>query len=318
MISPMAKQMFRHTNSKYFMRKLLVITIVAAITVVIWKAQSNRLRAIEVQNERLTSVVAELGGRSAKAKTARQSAEKKLAELRMERRERDALVAGTGPQTEKSSAPPEPDPSRHGGWPQSADFFYLPKEYLTNVSYKLFNGGQLTDEGAGLFGMTPAERQTTDKLFDDLVDKFHSVELSRMTATDPPEGWVAPPGAGSANHFDSGLIYNIPDLTDDLNAARTDFLNQLQQTVGGSRADLIASAASSYLADNLNDLGTGNRTVGFLWQPEADGSHSLWFAASGTGYGAGSFQLVTPDLDPNSQIAYYGRLLGVQLPQESP
>jgi hypothetical protein len=300
------------------MKRLLIITITTAITVVLWKAQAVHLRSFAVQNERLASVVAELESRAARAKADRKSAEERLAELRVEVRRRDALIAATGQQNDNNSTPPAPDPSRHGGWPQSSAFFFLPKEYLTNISYKLFNGGQLTDEGASLFGMTPAERQTTDKLFDDLVDKFHSVELSRMIATDPPEGWVAPPGAGSANHFDSGLIYNIPDLTDDLNAARTDFLNQLQQTVGGSRADLIASAACSYLADNLNDLGTGNRTVGFLWQPEADGSHTLWFAAAGTGYGAGSFQLVTPDVDPNSQIAYYGRLLGVQLPQKSP
>lgn len=300
------------------MKKLLIITIVAVATAIMWKAQAPRLRSIVVQNERLESVVTELERRSERAKAARKSGEERLAELRSEVRQRDALAAAASPQNDNNSAPPDPDSSRHGGWPKAADFFYLPKEYLTNVSYKLFDGGQLTDEGASLFGMSPAERQVTDKLFDDLVDKFRRVEISQMTPTDAPEGWTSPPGTPSANHFDSGLIYNIPDLTDDLNAARADFLNQLQQSVGGARADLIAAAASSYLADNLNDLGTGNRTVGFLWQPEADGSHSLWFAAAGAGYGEGSFQLVSPDLDPNSQTAYYARLLGVQLPQKSP
>jgi hypothetical protein len=300
------------------MKHLLIITIIAAISIPLWNGQSTRLHAVQLQNQRLAAAVAELDDRAARAKANRTSAEKTLAELRSELGRRNSAMASASPQMDNNAAPPEPDPSRHGGWPQSAEFFYLPKEYLTNVSYKLFDGGQLTDEGAYLFGMSLSERQATDKLFDDLVGQFHSTEISRMAQVDPPEGWVAPPGAGSVNHFDSDLIYNIPDLTGDIDAARTGFLNQLQQTVGGSRADLIVSAASSYLVDNLNDLGTGNRRVGFLWQPEPDGGHSLWFAAAGTGYGAGSFQLVTPDLDPNSQIAYYARLFGVQLPQKSP
>ena len=77
------------------MKRLLIITITTAITVVLWKAQAVHLRSFAVQNERLASVVAELESRAARAKADRKSAEERLAELRVEEmciRDRAPLV----------------------------------------------------------------------------------------------------------------------------------------------------------------------------------------------------------------------------------
>jgi hypothetical protein len=193
----------------------------------------------------------------------------------------------------------------------------LPKQYLTNAGYQLLNAGQLTDEAAALLGMSPTERESADNAVGDLLDQFRRLEIQRMEPVAPPAGW----GVGGSKSmgalgspFDSALTYRIPDLSEDLSAAQTDFAGRLQQILGPSRADLVAGAAESYVRQNLDDLGTGERIVGFVWQPEADGTHSLWYAAADARHGEGAFQRVGTDLDPNSQTAYYARLFGVQLP----
>jgi hypothetical protein len=194
----------------------------------------------------------------------------------------------------------------------------LPKQYLTNVSYQLLKGDHLTDEAAALLGMSVAERESTDKSFADLTDQFHRTEIQRMQQVDPPAGWVtvgdaSPPGFLK---FASALTYHIPDLTDEMNSTQTSFMDQLQQNLGASRAQIIASAADSYLRQNMSDLGAGERTVGFAWSPENDGTQSLWYAVADARNGEGAFQRVDANLDPNSQIAYYARLFGVKLPEQ--
>ena len=183
--------------------------------------------------------------------------------------------------------PIDPDPLHQGGWPQKAAFFYLPKQYLTNVSYRLLQGGRLTDEAAALFGMSAADRDSTDKAFDELVDQFHRAQIQRMEQVPPPSGWMigADSSAPHALNFDSALTYRIPDLTDDINSARTTFSDQLQQTLGPCRAQIIASAADSFFSQNMDDLQAPQHTIGFAWASESDGTHSLWYAVADARHG---------------------------------
>ena len=179
------------------------------------------------------------------------------------------------------------------------------------------SGGQLTDEAAALLGMSPTERESADTAFGDLLGQFRRVENQRMEPVAPPAGWLA--GASGSTRapsptFDSALTYHIPDLSKDISAAQNVFLAQLQQSLGASRADIVASAADSYLRQNMDDLGAGDRIVGFVWMPESDGTHSLWYAAADARKGEGAFQRVGEDLDPNSQTAYYAQLFGIKLP----
>jgi hypothetical protein len=300
------------------MKKLFIITLVCGLAACVWKHQHLLLRELQFQNQQLSAAAAELTERMSKADAARQSSEEKLASLRRERASRlTASKDAAAPERDAQASPPAPpDPSHQGGWPAEAAFFYLPKQYLTDVSYRLLNGDQLTDEAAALLGMSASERQAADKAFADLTDKFHRAEIQNMAQVDPPAGWVtAGNSAGpSAGQFDRALTYHIPDLTDEMNSAQTAFVDQLQQDLGPSRAQIIASAADSYLRQNMSDLGAGDRTVGFAWEPESDGTQSLWYAVADARNGEGAFQRVDPNLDPNSQIAYYARLFGVRLP----
>jgi hypothetical protein len=302
------------------MKKLLIIAVVCGLAACLWKHQRLLLREVQIQNQRLAAAAAELKERALRADTARQSAEGKLASLRNELASRAATASEGAPNEagHEVTQTAEPDPSHQGGWPPNADFFYLPKEDLTNVSYKLFNGGQLTDEAAALFGMSAAERESTDKAFAGLTDQFHRSEIQSMQQVDSPAGWVTAgnSSAPSGVNFESALTYHIPDLTADMNSAQTSFQDQLQQTLGASRAQIIESAADSFLRQNMSDLGAGERTVGFAWEPESDGTQSLWYAVADARNGDGSFQRVDANLDPNSQIAYYARLFGVRLPSQ--
>jgi hypothetical protein len=300
------------------MKKLLIIAAVCALASGLWMHQRLLLLEVHVQNQRLAAAAAELKERALRASTARQSAEGQLASLRQELGARVAAASDVAPREADLEATQTagPDPERQGGWPSNAAFFYLPKQYLTNVSYRLLNGGQLSDEAAALFGMSAAERDSTDKAFADLTGQFHRAEIQRMEQVEPPAGWVTAgnSSAPSAMNFDSALIYHVPDLTEVMNSAETAFSDQLQQTLGASRAQMIDSAADSFLRQNMSDLGAGERTVGFAWEPESDGTQSLWYAVADARVGEGSFQRVDANLDPNSQIAYYARLFGVKLP----
>ncbi len=302
------------------MKKLFIIAAVCGLASCLWIRQRLLPRDVHIQNQRLAAMAAELKTRASRAEAARQSARRQLAGLRHQPGSRAAAapdLAAHAPGLELTP-PIDPDPLHQGGWPQKAAFFYLPKQYLTNVSYRLLQGGRLTDEAAALFGMSAADRDSTDKAFDELVDQFHRAQIQRMEQVPPPSGWMigADSSAPHALNFDSALTYRIPDLTDDINSARTTFSDQLQQTLGPCRAQIIASAADSFFSQNMDDLGAGQHTIGFAWASESDGTHSLWYAVADARHGEGAFQRVDANPDPNSQIAYYARLFGVPLPAE--
>jgi hypothetical protein len=299
------------------MKKLFLIALVSAMTFFAWRYQRPAFESLRIQNERLTAVVAEFKERAQRAQSAQETADQQLTVLRDELNSRRAAAPDQVNQNPAPRAVPPPDPAHQGGWPSGAGFFYLPKQYLTNTSYELLSGGQLTDEAGALLGMSPAEREASDNSFGELLDQFRRVEIQRMEPVAPRANWsigasgsARAPGMG----FDSALTYRIPDLSKDISAAQAAFSGLLHQDLGASRADIVASAADSYLRQNLDDLGAGDRIVGFVWMPESDGTHSLWYAAADARKGEGAFQRVGEDLDPNSQTAYYAQLFGIRLP----
>jgi hypothetical protein len=78
--------------------------------------------------------------------------------------------------------------------------------------------------------MSPAERESTDKAFGELLDQFRRAEIQRMEPVAAPAGWLA--GAANAPRapgmsFDSALIYHIPDLSGDIPNSQTAYYAQL-------------------------------------------------------------------------------------------
>ncbi len=238
-------------------------------------------------------------------------AEERETQLAAELKQREAVLASRP----KSASAAQgfvvtpPDPNHQGGWPANADYFYLPKNQLTNAGFRLVAGGHLTEETARLFGMSAAERSAVDTALRDMTSQFRTAEASKMKTVDAPPEW-----GGPGFNFDSALVYQIPSLAAEADSARQALASQLDQTLGAGRSQALQQIADSYLRDQLDDLGSGDRTVAFLWELERDGSHSLWYGLSDARHGAGSFQRVPDKVDPDSQIAYYAALFGVQLP----
>jgi hypothetical protein len=299
------------------MKKLIIAAAVFGIAAGLGIRQHSRLAALTQQNRQLTAEAGELKSRAQRATAARLSADQKFADLRHDLR---ATLIVT-PNSAEAGTPgvPPPDPSHQGGWPRDAAYFYLPKEYLTNVSYNLLNGDRVTDEAAALLGMTSAERESVNRSFGDLLSKFRLLEIERMQQVPPPEGWLGTGGGTNPSmlNFSSALVYKVPDLGADLATAQAGLSQQLQQILGDSRAQVMQAATDAHLRQNMDDLGAGERTVGFVWNTESDGSKSLWYAIADARNGEGSFQRVPTDLDPNSQTAYYAKLMGVKLPGQN-
>jgi hypothetical protein len=302
------------------MKKLVILLSLALLAGLVWTRQHARRQAIEKQNGRLTIIAEELAQRVERSAAARQSAEQRLAELRAELAAREAAAASK--QTSALALPSptvEPDPARQGGWPAGASYIYLPKSFLTNVSCRFWDGERLTEEAGSLLGLTVAEREKVSQAFSDLIGQFRRLEVERMESVAPPSEWAPSPlpGAPAGNGFDAALAYRIPSLAPDLESARGLFSQELQRSLGPFRAQLVEEATTSQLRRRLDDLGAGERIVAFLWQPERDGRHSLWYgiADSRQGTGARFFRVETGEqMAPNSQVAYYARLFGVKLP----
>jgi hypothetical protein len=209
-----------------------------------------------------------------------------------------------------------PDPNRNGGWVISQGFFYMPKTNLAAVKYRPIEGNSLTDEAAALFGLAPAERHAVNRAISSLFEGYRKTEGAAMKPVEIPAGWVGQ-AESSAIHFDSGVAMQIPDLSDKLKDLRADFSQHIDRTLRDpARAQSLEEALDRHFDQQFDDLGRGQRTIAFMWQPEKDGTKSLWYGIASARDGEGSFSRVPANLDPSSQMAYYASLLGVQLPVE--
>jgi hypothetical protein len=296
------------------MKNLLLILLTAALTAFVWAWQHSRVSSVVRENETLAARLQELEARAQQADSVRQAAERRSDELhaRITAREASLAPAATVTNPVLREAVAQPDPARQGGWPAGAAYLYLPKQYLTNAQYKLLDGGRLTDEAATLLGMSAVERSTVDQFFSELSNRFRQLELGSMKRIELPQGWE---GGLMGAKLESAVIYQVPDLATDVEAARQQFSQWLQQSLGASRGQLLDQAASAFFRQHLDDLGAGDRTIGFLTATERDGSQALWYATADARHGDGSFQRVMPNVAPDSQIAYYASLFGVPLPK---
>lgn len=165
----------------------------------------------------------------------------------------------------------------------------------------------MTDESAALFGMNSSERIGTDAAINKLFSGFRQLELDRMRTIDPPDSWKNF-SLGGITRVENVVAYDIPELAASANKLAESFKTELQTLLGPNRAQSFQEAIDAYTLDQLDDLGREARRVGFVWADEG-GETSLWYAT-----GDGNFQRVPNDVSPDSQIAYYATLFGVDLP----
>jgi hypothetical protein len=291
------------------MNRLLIAAAIISVGVLVFVSQHHRRSVIEKQNVQLASMAGVLKKRLEENSRARAFAEQKLRPLQ------DDLAArqSARPQPSREAAPPPvpnpPDPAHQGGWPQNADYFYLPKTFLSQASFQVLNQQQLSDESASLFNLTSPEREEINRAIADLFSQLRSAESERMQLIDLPEEWSHGP-------FASGVAYHIPSFSSDVAAWRQTLQQRLDTIVGPERSQLLGAGLDDHLREDWNDLGEAERTVGFVWHPESNGTSSLWYAIKDQRYGAGTFRRYLPGGRDEPTFRHYADLFGVELPKQ--
>lgn len=294
------------------MKKIVIILLSTAVAALFWAQQSRERQRLELENQWLSMLTNDLSRRITISENHLSKHLDRPSRLKQEiaRLQRAFNEAQAQRVLEPSIPEPLPDPERLGGWPEETDYLYFSKLHLSNVDYKLLAGDRLTEEAALLMGMSSEEQESVNSALSDLLGRFGQLEIESMEQIELPASW----GANDLVEVEFSLSYRIPDLQDAMQEERKLFSQQIEQILGPSRAVLLREASDSYLRQNVDDLGNGERTVGFFWEPNDNGEHSIWYGISGERYGQGTFNRISEDFNPDSQMAYYARLFGVTLP----
>ena len=292
------------------MKKLLIVGTVACVALLVFNMQHHRRVLIEKQNAQLVSMAATLQKRSEESSRRQAAAEARLHSLETELPIRETSQTEASRNEIERAVPIPPDPSHQGGWPKGADYFYLPKTFLQQASFQMMNEQRLTEETAKIYNLSEPERMEVDRAIGDLFAQLRSAESERMELVDLPDEWCH-------GQFASGIAYHIPAFSEDVVAWHRELQQRLEATLGGERSSLLSQEIDDYLRAEWNDLGEGERTVGFVWHPEANGTESIWYAIKDQRHGAGTFRRYLPGSDTDSSFAHYAELFGVELPKSS-
>jgi len=284
------------------MSNLIPLLAVLVTASMIFLNQNATLAKVRSASAQLASQAGVLQARAAELEQRQADLQRQLAE------NEDRLRLLHQGQTEAPSPNTEPivppDPTRQGGWPANAQYFYLPKKDLDSVGYRLLEGNRLTDDATKLLGMTAAEREAVDAAYDQMWRKFRELEIQRMEPVERPTQWT---------HMQDSISYRIPSLEAEARALREDFESSLQQTLGPTRAKYLAEAADDFLRRNLDDLGQHARIISFGFSRGPNGELQRMYGILDEATHVGNARSFT-ELEEDWPIAYYARLLGVDVP----
>jgi hypothetical protein len=290
------------------MTRLLLAGAIICLGALVFRSQHHRHDLIEKQNVRLATMADVLKRRSEENARAQASAEEKLRPLQDELAARQSARSQPPHEAAPSPRPVPPDATHQGGWPQNADYFYLPKTFLQQASFQVLNQQQLSDEAVSLFNLTEPEREDVNRAIGDLFAQLRSAESERMQLVNLPEEWT------NSGDFASGVAYHIPSFANDVAAWRQGLQQRLETILGAERSALLSSGLENHLREDWNDLGESERTVGFVWRPESNGTQSLWSATKDRRCGDGTFRRYLPGGPDEPTFRHYANLFGIELP----
>lgn len=293
------------------MKRLLLTSAILCIGALVFRSQHHRRNVIEKQNVRLAAMAETLKKRSEESARAHALAEEQIAPLQLALAAQQASHNQEPREAAPPTAPVPPDPTRQGGWPQNADYFYLPKAFLSKASFQVLDKQLVSEEAASLFNLSESEREDMNRAIGDLFTQLRSAESERMQLVDMPTEWT------NSRTFASGVAYYIPSFSNDVAAWRQGLQQHLQSTLGTERGALLGSSLEDHLRQDWNDLGESERTVGLVWQQTESKDHpqSLWFANKDQRHGLGTFRRYLPGGPDESTFRHYADLFGVELPK---
>lgn len=293
------------------MKRLLLAGAILCAGTFVFLSQYRQRDLIEKKNVQLAAMVETWKKRSEDSARARVLAEEKIGPLQLALTARQASINQAPRDTALRPVPAPPDPTRQGGWPQNADYFYLPKTFLSKASYQVLDKQLLSEEAAILFNLTDLEREDVNGAIGDLFGQLRSAESERMQLVDLPEEWA------NSRTFASGVAFHIPSFANDVAGWRQSLQQRLESILGPERGSLLGSSLEDHLRQDWNDLGENERTVGLVWKQTESKDHpqSLWFAIKDKRHGLGSFRRYLPGGPDEATFRHYANLLGVELPK---
>jgi hypothetical protein len=170
------------------------------------------------------------------------------------------------------------------------------------------NQQQLSDEAASLFNLTEPERTEANRAIGQLFAQLRKAESERMQLIEMPMEWTR-------GEFNSGVAYHIPSFSNEVASWRQNLQQKLEASLGAERGALLGAGLDDHLRQDWDDLGERERTVGFVWKSEANGTASLWSANKDQRHGDGTFRRYLPGGPDEATFRHYSELFGIGLPR---
>jgi hypothetical protein len=227
--------------------------------------QHRQARDLDAENVRLLAQVEQASRETAACRAEAKTTETLLQRCQgdLDRLEKDVTEAGHG-----NSAANSRLGSGLAGLAKTGDDarVSLSKTNLHRLTVKAITDDfRLTDEAAGVLGMSPAERQALDRALAQLVAKHEQLDLAKAKPSD--DHLSSEPGRKTT--------FKVPAYPDEGKALGQDFLNAAQQTLDADRSALLAQYADlgfgSLSADGFEPFGRTEKTITFLDRYTEDG-----------------------------------------------
>lgn len=184
----------------------------------------------------------------------RKAVDEGLAEIVKTRKAiRSVKAAGDSLQEARSQqeSQPLPGPDQEGRWPAEKPYFYLDKRLLRSVRLReqnlqntLFEGRQLNRHMTDLLGMTEAESAAVEEAYGNLRQQVRVIESAAIQRLEPPE--VDAQGQ---------VLARLPGLKVQVEPVLDQFLAELRETLGPSRAEVLAHHVRNFLNHYYDALG---------------------------------------------------------------
>lgn len=159
------------------MKPLLLYSLAGVVIVTVLARQSAQLKDAGLVNRKLAAAVADLTNQSA---ASRDAIERLRHNVEDEQARHEELKLAMSEYDAKSMLPTAlDDPTNGDCWPPGKSWCYLSKKDLSRFGFSTIDlKGEITDEAAAIFGLTPEERESLVAAFALLKRELFELDLS--------------------------------------------------------------------------------------------------------------------------------------------
>jgi hypothetical protein len=239
----------------------LIMVIGLATGVAAWQQQSI---------DHLRQEIAQLSAQIIQTRSALDSDQARLAELKQRLRQLHVHPLSSTPGVAAADTSLLPDPESEGWWPTNKPYFYLhkdlletvrlrdhaikqdqlpagtPKDAAYEIENRLFQDDHLNENMATLLGLTDAEKTAVEQTYTNLTQQVRALEAAAIQRVDPPQTDA------------SGAVFaRIPSLKSEVAPLLREAHESLESAIGTTRTELMEKQAEIF----FNEHGDGLRSA---------------------------------------------------------